>query len=266
MGTLRAFKDQDGYARWLRWTEWPLVVLGLLFLVVLILPLAEPLSETAQRALDVANVVIWALFVTDYLTRLYLVDDRRQFMRTHILDLIVIAVPFLRPFRLLRLLAIVISTTRRAGGLAVRRVTLYVIGVTVIVMSVGAVVVYDAEKEVPLDQRTIKTLGDAFWWSLVTVTTIGYGDVYPVSAVGRGFAALLIVTGIALIGTITAAIASYFVNIARSAETAGAEETAADERATLQASVDALTANVVALTEEVRQLRGDAQPDHTPSG
>lgn len=255
MGFLRALKDENGYERWLRWTEWPLVVLGLLFLVVLILPLAEPLTEAEQQLLDVANVVIWSLFVVDYLARLYLVSDRRRFVRTHILDLIVIAVPFLRPFRLLRLLAIVISTTRRAGGLAVRRVTLYVIGVTVIVMSVGAVVVYDAEKDVPLDQRTIKTLGDAFWWSLVTVTTIGYGDVYPASVLGRLFAAVLIVTGIALIGTITAAIASYFVNIVRSAETADTDEAAADARAELQASVDALASAVADLREEVRQLR-----------
>jgi len=258
VGTLQTFRANNGYERWLRWTEWPLVVLGLLFLVVLILPLAEPLDENALRGLDVANVVIWALFVVDYLARLYLVFDRRRFVRTHILDLIVIVVPFLRPFRLLRLLAIVISTTRRAGGLAVRRVTLYVIGVTVIVMSVSAVVVYDAEKETPLDHRTIKTLGDAFWWSLVTVTTIGYGDVYPVSALGRAFAALLIVTGIALIGTITAAIASYFVNIVRSAETADTDEAAADGQAALQASVDALTASVATLTQEVRELRSDA--------
>ena len=251
---MRRFREADGYARWLRWTEWPLVVLGLLFLAVLILPLADPLTENETVALDVANVVIWALFVVDYLTRLYLVDDRRQFVRTHVLDLIVIVVPFLRPFRLLRLLAILISTTRRAGGLAVRQVTLYVIGVAVILTSVGAVVVYDAEKSVPIEERTIKTLGDAFWWALVTVTTVGYGDVFPRSATGRLYAVVLIITGIALIGTITAAVASWFVNLVRTAATAEADKADADNHAELLARIDSLTTSVADLRDEVRSL------------
>lgn len=173
MGMIREFRRQEGYARWLSWTEWPLVALGLLFLVVLVLPLASSLTAMQEAALDVANIVIWLLFVVDYVARLYLVQDRRTFFRTHALDLVVIAVPFLRPFRLLRLLAIVISTSRRAGGLAVRRVLLYVVGVTVIVMSVSAVVVFDAEKQVPEADRTIKTLGDALWWAMVPVSTVG---------------------------------------------------------------------------------------------
>jgi voltage-gated potassium channel len=254
VGILRRFRETNGYERWLRWTEWPLVLLGLLFLVVLILPLAEPLTDAETIALDIANVAIWLLFVVDYLTRLYLVDDRRRFVRTHVLDLIVIVVPFLRPFRLLRLLAILISTTRRAGGLAVRKVTLYVLGVSVIMASVGAVVVYDAEKSVPLDSRTIRTLGDAFWWALVTVTTIGYGDVYPVSALGRAYAGLLMITGVALIGTLTAAVASWFVNIVLNASTDVIEAEAANDRAVLLAEIRSLSASVEELRSEVRGL------------
>ena len=257
------FRESNGYERWLRWTEWPLVVLGLLFLAVLILPLAEPLSDETQTRLDVANVVIWTAFVVDYLTRLYLVGDRPRFVRTHVLDLVVILVPFLRPFRLLRLVAIVVSTSRRAGGLAVRRVTLYVIGVAVVVMSAGAVVVYDAEKDVPLDDRTIRTLGDALWWALVTVTTVGYGDVFPRSALGRTMAAALMITGIALIGTITAAVASYFVNIVRNASTTDGEVEAADDRAALLAEIRSLAANVELLRSEVQSARRDDRP---PSG
>lgn len=255
MGMLREFRAQDGYERWLRWTEWPLVILGLLFLVVLILPLATSLSAEQNTALDIANVTIWVLFVVDYAARLYLVEDRPRFVRTHILDLIVIAVPFLRPFRLLRLLAIVISTSRRAGGLVVRRVLLYVIGVSVIVMTVSAVVVFDAEKEVPEAQRTISTLGDAAWWSVVTVSTVGYGDVFPRTPIGRTMAAVLMITGIALVGTITAAVAAWFVNIVRTASTAEADDEAEDERQVLLAEVRALTTSVDALRTELEELR-----------
>jgi len=227
------------------WTEWPLVGLGLLFLVVLILPLAEPLGQQQSHALDVANVAIWALFVLDYGARLYLAPERRIFVRSHVLDLVVIAVPFLRPFRLLRLFAIVVSTTRRAGGLAVRQVTLYVVAITVIITSTAAVVVYDAEKDTT---GSIKTLGDAFWWAIATVTTVGYGDAVPTTQVGRWVAVILMFTGIALIGTITAAVAAWFVNIVRSSATADNDDQQAD-------AIGALQQHVRDLTDEIRELR-----------
>jgi voltage-gated potassium channel len=245
---LRRFRAEGGYQRWDRSAEWPLVVLGLLFLVILILPLAEPLSEDQSHALDVANVAIWAVFVIDYFTRLYLAPSRRQFVRTHILDLIVIAVPFLRPFRILRLFAIVVSTTRRAGGLAVRQVTLYVVAVAVIITSTAAVVVYDAERQ---GTGSIKTLGDAFWWAFATVTSVGYGDAVPTTQVGRWVAVVLMITGIALIGTITAAVASWFVNIVRTASTADADDD--DDEHT--DAMKALQAQVAELTTEARALR-----------
>lgn len=57
----------------------------------------------------------------------------------------------------------------------------------------------------------INTLGDAFWWSICTVTTVGYGDESPVTGEGRLIAALLMIGGIGLIGTVTATIASWIV-------------------------------------------------------
>lgn len=58
---------------------------------------------------------------------------------------------------------------------------------------------------------TIHNFGDALWWAIVTVTTVGYGDQYPVSAGGRGVAVVLMLVGIGLIGVLTATVASYFV-------------------------------------------------------
>ncbi len=221
-------RSNENYQRWDRWAEWPMVGLGLTFLVVLILPLATDLTTLERRFLDIANVSIWAIFVVDYVMRLVLVTDRWQFVRTHILDLIVIVVPFLRPFRLLRLIAIVISTTRRARGLVVRQVTLYAIATAVIITSTCAVIVYDTERKAEVSN--IQTLGDAFWWAIVTVTTVGYGDFYPTTLLGRLVAIALMVTGIALVGVITAAIASYFVNLVRKSSTADRDAEALSER------------------------------------
>lgn len=261
MKQLRRFRLNGGYELWNRWAEWPLVGLGLIFLVVLILPLAEPLDDAASRALDIANVAIWGVFVVDYFARLYLALSRRRFVRTHVLDLIVIAVPFLRPFRLLRLFAIVVSTTRRAGGLAVRQVTLYVVAVAVIITSTSAVVVYDAERQ---GTGSIKTLGDAFWWAIATVTTVGYGDAVPATQLGRWVAVALMVTGIALIGTITAAVASWFVNIVRNASTADVDDHRTEALTALEDQVASLVAEVRALRSEL-SLRASESAEGPPS-
>jgi voltage-gated potassium channel len=249
LARVEQFRSTGGYQRWDRWLARPLVVLGLVFLVVLILPLAHPMTPAESDALALANVLIWLCFVVDYLVRAYLSLDRRHFVRTHVLDLIVIAVPFLRPFRLLRLFAIVASTTRRAGGLVVQRVTLYVIAVAVVVTACCAVVVYDAERKVA--SSNIHSLSDAFWWAITTVMTVGYGDRYPVTGVGRTVAAILMVTGIALVGTITAAVASYFVSIVRKP----ADSRAEDQRDELHHHLSSLDAKVDHLTAELAALR-----------
>ncbi len=247
-----ALRSNENYQRWNHWAEWPMVGLGLIFLVVLILPLATDLTTLERRFLDIANISVWGLFVVDYVMRLVLVTDRRQFVRTHILDLIVIVVPFLRPFRLLRLIAIVMSTTRRAGGLVVRQVTLYVIATVVIITSTCAVIVYDTERNA--EGSNIQTLGDAFWWAIVTVTTVGYGDYSPTTWLGRLVAIALMVTGIALLGVVTAAIASYFVNLVRKSSTSDRDAEASSERELMLGEIEDLRESVSSLHEKLDAL------------
>jgi voltage-gated potassium channel len=253
---LSDFRSDGGYERWENWTEWPLVGLAVIFLVVLILPLAHPISPGVSRGLDVANVLIWALFAVDYLLLLYLALDRRRYVRTHVLELLVVVLPFLRPFRLLRLFAIVSSTTRRAGGRLVQRVTTFAVLTAVTVVATSAVVVFDAEKSAP--DRNIKTLGDSMWWALTTVTTVGYGDRYPVTAEGRLIASLLMLTGIALLGVITAAVAAWFVNVVRDSATVAEVQARANE-IDLTDQISELITKMDTMHAELAALRAQLQ-------
>lgn len=104
--------------------------------------------------------------------------------------------------RLLRLVA-VLNVLNRTGGMAVRgRITLYTCCSVTLLMYIGALAELDVERGVP--GASITDFGEAIWWSFVTVTTVGYGDLSPVTWQGRCIAIGLMITGVALIGIVTA--------------------------------------------------------------
>ncbi len=90
---------------------------------------------------------------------------------------------------------------------------------------------------------TITDLPTAFWWAISTVTTVGYGDAYPVTPEGRGLAVLLMVVGVATFGALTASITSYFVS--------GAEEKVEVSLEDILAEVRRLEARVEELSERL---------------
>ena len=98
-------------------------------------------------------------------------------------------------------------TTHAAGWRSTSRATVSLVGF------VAALAVLDAERDAP--DASITTFGDALWWTITTISTVGYGDRYPVTVQGRVVAGALMVAGIALLGVVTASIASWFVESVR---------------------------------------------------
>lgn len=152
---------------------------------------------------------MWAAFAVDYMVRLGLVADRRVFVRTHWLDLAAVVLPLVQPLRLLRLVATLMLVGRRARMAPQVRLTTYVAGAVVGLLMFGSLAVLSVERDAP--QGNIKNLGDAVWWSFTTMTTVGYGDHSPTTGLGRLVAVGLMLSGIALLGVVTANIAAWFI-------------------------------------------------------
>jgi voltage-gated potassium channel len=191
----------------------PMLILSVAFIAVLVTPVInDHLSPGWGRTLAVANIVLWVAFAAEYLIRLALAPKRMTFIRANVLDLFIVAVPMFRPLRIVRLVAIGSKVT--TGKLQPVGVAIRVFVTAAFIVLLGAVGVLDVERHAT--GSSIHTFGDALWWAFTTVTTVGYGDKFPVTAEGRVIAVLVMMTGIAILGVATALIASWFVKLGRS--------------------------------------------------
>ena len=216
-----------------------MTVAAIVFLVAYSCQVLIQPTGAADRWLQIIEWITWAAFVVDYLVRFGLAPDRGRWFVRHLLDLAVVLLPVLRPLRLLRLVALLAVFQRAAGSSLRGRVVTYALGSTAVLIYVAALAVLEAERHA--DTATIRTFGTAVWWAFTTITTVGYGDEVPVTPTGRVIAVALMIGGIALLGTITATIASWLVEQV-------SERDEANQAAT-QAQVAELTNRIDHLTE-----------------
>ncbi|PFG42157.1 voltage-gated potassium channel [Isoptericola jiangsuensis] len=233
----------DRFARWERAVEWPLLVVALLFLVAYAVPVAFPDVPAAVRtACSGVLWLTWVAFVVDYGVRLVLTPRRWHFVRTHPLDLAVIALPLLRPLRLLLLVNALLRINRMGSRHLRGQVVVFAAAGTALLVLTGALAITNAERGVP--GSSIANLGDGFWWAIVTMSTVGYGDMFPVTVTGRFVAVGLMIGGIALLGVVTATLASWLVE--------RVDATTEEEHQATRGQVDALHAELAALRAELR--------------
>ncbi len=230
--------------RWEHRVEWPLAAVAVVFLIGYSVDVLEQPHGLTAQVVRVVSALCWAAFAVDYAVRLWLAPDRWRWFYQHLLDLAIVVLPLIRPLRLVRLV-ILTTVLQKAVGNAIRgRVVVYTFAGATLLVYVASLAVLQAERDDP--RAGITTFGQALWWSITTITTVGYGDEYPVTTTGRIIAALLMIGGISLVGSITATIASWIVQRV-------AEEDTTTQAATVE-HIEDLRSEIRALRAELRQL------------
>ncbi len=211
--------------QWERRPSLPLLLAATVQLVNFVLSAGLGIEAAFATYVD---YLAWGLFAIDYGVRVWLSPGERiAFVRRHPLDLLAVLIPALR---ILRVVSALIRLLALSGRGLSERVIVTTVFITVALWVVAAAAVRQAEAGAA--DANIVMFADALWWSLVTMTTVGYGDFYPVTAEGRVIAGLLMVTGISAMGAVTGAIANKII--------AGTQTDKDIEIAELRATVDEL--------------------------
>ena len=231
--------------------------LSLFSLVALLAELTLPLGPAERELLGDIDDIICAVFLLDFAVHLWRAPDKKAFWQWGWIDLVssIPEISWLRWGRIFRVIRI-IRALRSFRGVADHfafdrgKGTFAVVALATIMATIFATVAMLAVETSP--HSNIKNAGDALWWAFATVTTIGYGDRYPVTVAGRLIAVVLVVFGVSFFGTFTAYLASFFVG---------------KEQRKEESEIHHLTAEIRRLRERIEQMdanrpKSGAEPAH----
>ena len=227
---MNEFTVSPKLASWRRWTDLPLLVLAVGSLPLLLLEVvSHRLSSLDLRFLFIVNLAVFLAFAIDYCTELVLSENRSAYIRTQWSSLAIViaqllallpALGFLGVLRAVRALRIVGTVARVLGIGSVSRIegkqffrkkaaslAFGIAGLTLVTSAVA----FTLAEDVGEGQR-VKSFFDALWWAAATITTVGYGDIYPVTAAGRIIAVFTMLIGISTLAVVTARIAQFLIS------------------------------------------------------
>lgn len=190
-----------------------MALLSICAIVTLIVDFSLELNPNYITILSYIDNIIIVIFSIDYFARFYLAKNKKEFVLHNIIDLIAIIpfssifqgiriLRFIKIIRLLRVIVLLFKVKKHANNFIRTNNFHYVIWITLITLVIGTFGIHFAEG---------LTLGNAVWWSFVTITTVGYGDISPASPIGRLIAGFLMLIGIGFLSMLTSTIATFFL-------------------------------------------------------
>lgn len=196
-----------------------LLILSIAVLAALLLDTVAPVTDEVSRIIHIFDTCVCVLLLVDFGARLWRAPDKRKFMKWGWIDLLasIPNVEWLRAGRLVRILRILrLLRALRAGHRVLQLIlsnkpksAFASVGLSsILLITISSVIVLVVETG---PEANIQTAEDALWWSVTTVTTVGYGDKYPITTEGRILAMVLMVCGVGLFGTLSGLMASLLL-------------------------------------------------------
>ena len=194
---------------WETHLEIPTIIVAFLLLVSLIIPSAYPFSGGVKNIFNELQISLWSLYTIEYLVRVFLSNERWRFIKKHPIDILIIIIPFYQFLRVIRIFALTAYFLRKARNLFIKRNMLFLLTMAPLMVTVSGVLMYGAESKAK--GTNIRNIWDSLWWAVTTMSTVGYGDKYPVTNAGKIIATIAIIIGVSLLGMLTAEIAVIFI-------------------------------------------------------
>jgi len=194
-----------------------MLLLSLLYIVLYAIEvIPNGLNKVALNFILVFSNFIWVTFIIDMLIRTYLAPNRIQYLLKHPIDVLALILPAFRALRALRVITAGQWLLTRGVHLAIGRTATAIVFGAGLLALIGSLAMLDAERNDPA--ASITTFGDAIWWAFVTMSTVGYGDLYPVTTTGKVVAVMMMVVGVALLGLVSGTIVSALLDKIRGGE------------------------------------------------
>jgi voltage-gated potassium channel len=195
-----------------RVTKFPMALLGVAWLVIAIIVLTDEVNGSASTFLVGSLFVLWVIMLVEYLVRLVVTPDSLGYLRRRWVEPATVVVPPLQGWHVVGIEKMTLLV--REGELRVEAILKHHSLFRVLIAAAGTLIIGSwlvLLFEENAKGSNIHNYHDALWWAIVTVTTVGYGDRFPVSEGGRAVAVVLMLVGIGLIGVLTATVASVFI-------------------------------------------------------
>ena len=204
--TLSKYRGEKNLAAWEERSSTPMFVASVLYLLAFAAPIMSTrIQEPYDAYLNIIQMILWGLFAADYCIRLYLAPRRLYFITHNLMNLAIVLLP---AWRIVSFLAMIhLTTNRQYKRLSELAVKLF--GYTAIFIIMFALAIYSVESSEP--GAMIRDLPTAYWWTFTTLATVGYGDVYPITGIGRVIAVVVMLYGVGMVAVATGALASWII-------------------------------------------------------